>query len=166
MFQNCGFTYNSDESECAFPGALSPWSISTMSLLIVVYMTIVLILVLVTILLLRWHKALRSPIDVIDPSSVEVVSNAAIRDPVLGAATASGNSVSIMVMYRPKKPVKPVSADDELPPSYESLYMGENPPSYNVVTVNLPPEAEAAVANCQPGVFNCPQGGSGGLLTP
>lgn len=29
--------------------------------------------------------------------------------------------------------------------------MGENPPSYNVVTVNLPPEAEAAAANCQPG---------------
>lgn len=44
-----------------------------------------------------------------------------------------------------------VSGDDELPPSYESLYMGENPPSYNVVTVNLPPEAAAAAANCQPG---------------
>jgi hypothetical protein len=29
--------------------------------------------------------------------------------------------------------------------------MGENPPSYNVVTVNLPPEAEAAAANLQPG---------------
>jgi hypothetical protein len=44
-----------------------------MSLLIVVYMTIVLILVLVTILLLRWHKALRSP--VIDglESSVDAV---------------------------------------------------------------------------------------------
>jgi hypothetical protein len=63
----------------------------------------------VTILLLRWHKALRSPIDAIDPSSVEaveVVSNGAIRDPNLVAAGATGNSVSIMVMYRPKKPVK------------------------------------------------------------
>ena len=59
-----------------------------------------------TILLLRWHKALRSPMDVIDPSSVEaveVVSNG--RDP-LGVGGATGNSVSIMVMYRPKKPVK------------------------------------------------------------
>ena len=133
---------------------MSPWSISTMSLLIVVYMTIVLILVLVTILLLRWHKALRAPIEVIDPSTVEaveVVSNAAVRDPAVAAAAgASGNSVSIMVMYRPKKPVK-VTSDDELPPSYESLYMAENPPSYNVVTVNLPPEAEAAAINSQPG---------------
>ena len=132
---------------------MSPWSISTMSLLIVVYMTIVLILVLVTILLLRWHKALRAPIEVIDPSTVEaveVVSNATVRDSAV--AGASGNSVSIMVMYRPKKPVK-VTSDDELPPSYESLYMAENPPSYNVVTVNLPPEAEAAAAaiNSQPG---------------
>lgn len=123
-----------------------------MSLLIVVYMTIVLILVLVTILLLRWHKALRAPIEVIDPSSVEaveVVSNATVRgDPT--SSGAAGNSVSIMVMYRPKKPVK-VTSDDELPPSYESLYMAENPPSYNVVTVNLPPEAEAAALNSQPG---------------
>jgi hypothetical protein len=48
--------------------------------------------------------------DVIDPSSVEaveVVSNGNIRDP-LGA---TGNSVSIMVMYRPKKPVKVNSQD-------------------------------------------------------
>jgi hypothetical protein len=29
--------------------------------------------------------------------------------------------------------------------------MAENPPSYNVVTVNLPPEAEAAAMNSQPG---------------
>jgi hypothetical protein len=45
--------------------------------------------------------------EVIDPSSVEaveVVSNATVRESTVAGAT--GNSVSIMVMYRPKKPVK------------------------------------------------------------
>ena len=59
--QNCGAAHDSDESGCGyFPGnsiydRLTPWSVSTMSLLIIVYLAIVLILVLVTMLLLRYN---------------------------------------------------------------------------------------------------------------
>ena len=80
--QNCGFTYNNDEINCSITptgfdegdtiggdggvnGNPIPWSISTMSLLIIIYLAIVLILVLVTMLLLRWHRALRTPLDVL-----------------------------------------------------------------------------------------------------
>ena len=78
--QNCGFTYNNDEINCSVSGFDEgdtiggdggvngnpiPWSISTMSLLIIIYLAIVLILVLVTMLLLRWHRALRTPLDVL-----------------------------------------------------------------------------------------------------
>ena len=80
--QNCGFTYNNDEINCSLTGGgfdegdtiggdggvngnPIPWSISTMSLLIIIYLAIVLILVLVTMLLLRWHRALRTPLDVL-----------------------------------------------------------------------------------------------------
>ena len=82
--QNCGFTYNNDEINCSLitgafengdtvrnggggggNGTPIPWSISTMSLLIIIYLAIVLILVLVTMLLLRWHRALRTPLDVL-----------------------------------------------------------------------------------------------------
>ena len=81
--QNCGFTYNNDEINCSLIGVGGiddsgddenhngvngnpiPWSISTMSLLIIIYLAIVLILVLVTMLLLRWHRALRTPLDVL-----------------------------------------------------------------------------------------------------
>ena len=77
--QNCGFTYNNDEINCSLSGGGGesdtvhggmngspiPWSISTMSLLIIIYLAIVLILVLVTMLLLRWHRALRTPLDVL-----------------------------------------------------------------------------------------------------
>ena len=83
--QNCGFTYNNDEINCSLSstgggfdegdtiggdggvtGNPIPWSISTMSLLIIIYLAIVLILVLVTMLLLRWHRALRTPLDVLN----------------------------------------------------------------------------------------------------
>ena len=81
--QNCGFTYNNDEINCSIDeggsnvdegetnhgglngNSINPWSISTMSLLIIIYLAIVLILVLVTMLLLRWHRALRTPLDVL-----------------------------------------------------------------------------------------------------
>jgi hypothetical protein len=78
--QNCGFTYNNDEINCSLSGFDEgdtiggdggvngnpiPWSISTMSLLIIIYLAIVLILVLVTMLLLRWHRALRTPLEVL-----------------------------------------------------------------------------------------------------
>ena len=58
--QNCGRGHESDEAGCGYlrrvsgiHERLSPWSVSTMSLLIIVYLAIVLILVLVTMLLLR-----------------------------------------------------------------------------------------------------------------
>ena len=81
--QNCGFIHNNDEINCPKNGvsgmgrggngghggingnSINPWSISTMSLLIIIYLAIVLILVLVTMLLLRWHRALRTPLDVL-----------------------------------------------------------------------------------------------------
>ena len=87
--QNCGFTYNNDEINCSLSstgggfdegdtiggdggvtGNPIPWSISTMSLLIIIYLAIVLILVLVTMLLLRWHRALRTPLDVLNDRDV------------------------------------------------------------------------------------------------
>ena len=112
-----------------------------MSLLIIVYLAIVLILVLVTMLLLRWHKVLRTPLDVLSDSRVHQSPPMVMEDRELTATavTASNNTnntpatVSIMVMYRPHKPrgfSQPSTV--ELPPSYESLFMSESPPSYNV----------------------------------
>lgn len=111
-----------------------------MSLLIIVYLAIVLILVLVTMLLLRWHKVLRTPLDVLSDSRVHQSPPMVMEDRELTATavTASNQNntpatVSIMVMYRPHKPrgfSQPQTV--ELPPSYESLFMSESPPSYNV----------------------------------
>lgn len=146
--QNCGAGHDSDESGCGYfrqiggiHERLSPWSVSTMSLLIIVYLAIVLILVLVTMLLLRWHKVLRTPLDVLSDSRVHQSPPMVMEDRELTATavTASNNTnntpatVSIMVMYRPHKPrgfSQPSTV--ELPPSYESLFMSESPPSYNV----------------------------------
>ena len=169
---NCGFKYNSDESGCSVDtlssSALNPWSVSTMSLLIVIYLAIVLILVLVTMLLLRWHRALRTPLDVLSDSRthhypISVRSGSQVFHPPPGEVTISSanlesvhtsddyngaaalaavergsnpGTVSIMVMYRAQK--HKFNPATELPPSYESLFMGENPPNYNLVTVNLP----------------------------
>ena len=50
-----------------------------------------------------------------------------------GSSTVTPATVSIMVMYRPHKPrglSQPSTV--ELPPSYESLFMGDSPPSYNI----------------------------------
>lgn len=143
--QNCGAGHESDESGCGYlrrvsgiHERLSPWSVSTMSLLIIVYLAIVLILVLVTMLLLRWHKVLRTPLDVLSDSRVHQSPPMVMEDRELTAATTAAGStvtpatVSIMVMYRPHKPrgfSQPSTV--ELPPSYESLFMGENPPSYD-----------------------------------
>jgi len=145
--QNCGAGHESDEAGCGYfrqiggiHERLSPWSVSTMSLLIIVYLAIVLILVLVTMLLLRWHKVLRTPLDVLSDSRVHQSPPMVMEDRELTATavTASNQNntpatVSIMVMYRPHKPrgfSQPQTV--ELPPSYESLFMSESPPSYNV----------------------------------
>jgi hypothetical protein len=111
-----------------------------MSLLIIVYLAIVLILVLVTMLLLRWHKVLRTPLEVIRDSRVHhgtAAPTSVMEDTEAVATTSAPATVSIMVMYRPNKPrslVQPASV--ELPPSYDSLFMGDSPPSYNFVRVN------------------------------
>ena len=64
--------------------------------------------------------------------------------------------VSIMVMYRP-----PASGNQQregktvdLPPTYESLFLGENPPGYNMLTVNIPsspdqPQVDPQLAETQ-----------------
>merc|ERR1711997_1163922 len=146
--QNCGLGHESDESGCGYfrrigggyQERLSSWSVSTMSLLIIVYLAIVLILVLVTMLLLRWHKVLRTPLDVLSDSRVHQSPPMVMEDRELAAAHAAASAstvtpatVSIMVMYRPHKPrglSQPSTV--ELPPSYESLFMGDSPPSYNI----------------------------------
>ena len=145
--QNCGAGHQSDETGCGYlrrvsgiHERLSPWSVSTMSLLIIVYLAIVLILVLVTMLLLRWHKVLRTPLDVLSDSRVHQSPPMVMEDRELAAAAAAASAstvtpatVSIMVMYRPHKPrglSQPSTV--ELPPSYESLFMGDSPPSYNI----------------------------------
>jgi len=153
--QNCGAGHKSDEAGCGYlrrisgiHERLSPWSVSTMSLLIIVYLAIVLILVLVTMLLLRWHKVLRTPLDVLSDSRVHQSPPMVMEDRELAAAAASNSvtpaTVSIMVMYRPHKPrgiTQPSTV--ELPPSYESLFMGDSPPSYNIAA-NDDEEADAA----------------------
>ena len=114
-----------------------------MSLLIIVYLAIVLILVLVTMLLLRWHKVLRTPLEVLSESRVhqsppmvnmeDAASEANNVNSNSNPANTTPATVSIMVMYRPHKPrnlTQPASV--ELPPSYESLFMSESPPSYTI----------------------------------
>ena len=50
-----------------------------------------------------------------------------------GSSTVTPATVSIMVMYRPHKPRGlSLPSTVELPPSYESLFMGDSPPSYNI----------------------------------
>lgn len=160
--QNCGAGHESDESGCGYlrrvsgiHERLSPWSVSTMSLLIIVYLAIVLILVLVTMLLLRWHKVLRTPLDVLSDSRVHQSPPMVMEDRELTAATTAAGStvtpatVSIMVMYRPHKPrgfSQPSTV--ELPPSYESLFMGENPPSYDSSQVDQQHENEEGHCEC------------------
>ena len=144
--QNCGLGHESDESGCgyfrrigSYQERLSSWSVSTMSLLIIVYLAIVLILVLVTMLLLRWHKVLRTPLEVLSESRIHQTPPMVMEDTEISApnnvnvANSTPATVSIMVMYRPHKPrnlTQPASV--ELPPSYESLFMSESPPSYTI----------------------------------
>ena len=156
--QNCGAGHTSDESGCGYlrrisggiHERLSPWSVSTMSLLIIVYLAIVLILVLVTMLLLRWHKVLRTPLDVLSESRVHQSPPMVMEDRELAAAASSVTpaTVSIMVMYRPHKPrgfSQPSTV--ELPPSYESLFMGDSPPSYEA-TNTLEEEDDHCQCDC------------------
>ena len=158
--QNCGFTHNEDESGCVVP-TLSPWSASTLTMLVVIYLAIVLILVVVTMLLLRWNKSLRIPLDV-DPSDEihALESRSSTMHGLLGVANGGrshempisfprgggvtssdsrAGTVSIMVMYRPQKPPGATGAKPEPPPSYDSIFMGDVPPDYHLVRVHVPP---------------------------
>ena len=129
----------------------------------------------------RWHKVLRTPLEVISDSRIHTVNNAfaasAAENERLdglggggggggGGVTPGGGpgvpptsaTVSIMVMYRPNKPrghAQPATV--ELPPSYESLFMEDAPPSYSLVRsspnssteaeINNPEEATIVVSN-------------------
>merc|ERR1719210_1514291 len=124
-----------------------------MSLLIIVYLAIVLILVLVTMLLLRWHKVLRTPLEVLSESRIHQTPPMVMEDTEISApnnvnvANSTPATVSIMVMYRPHTPrnlTQPASV--ELPPSYESLFMSESPPSYTIAASEATTD-EAALAS-------------------
>ncbi len=170
---NCGFLRNEDEETCGnsvLPGrtgsgGVHTWSISTMTLLIIVYLAIVLVLVLVTMVLLRWHRTLRTPLDVLAESRgldatavaaavpasdhLATATAAAVAPGAPGAAPSSEagrRTVSIIVAYRPQ-PQLLVNATaaagkrtTESPPSYDSLFLNENPPNYGMLTatVDLP----------------------------
>lgn len=168
--QNCGLGHESDESGCGYfrrighayaHDRLSPWSVSTMSLLIIVYLAIVLILVLVTMLLLRWHKVLRTPLEVLSEHRAHHAAPVVMEDAEIAAsqpphAQLPASTVSIMVMYRPHKPRNSglVPATVELPPSYDSLFMEDSPPSYNFVrpeTIIISDEAAEAEIEAESG---------------
>lgn len=150
LLQNCGFSYNEDEKCPSSDPTPRDFSVSTMTLLIVIWLCIVSVLVLVTMILLRWHRSLRTPLDVITESramgprrpvgseltSANMVTTGVTSEMDTPTATRAG-TVSIMVMYRP--PALRVPKADA-PPTYDSLFMGDSPPNYNMVTVNLPPE--------------------------
>ena len=61
----------------------------------------------------------------------------------------TGGMVSIMVMYRPPtasgQPAPGEAKTIDMPPTYDSLFLGENPPGYNMLTVNLPSGGETIV---------------------
>lgn len=153
--QNCGFTLNRDESECPVNG-IAHWSISTMTLLIVIYLSIVLILVVITMLLLKWHKSLRAPMEMITEAQARRhngdISGASMITTGLPdgstATEARSGTVSIMVMYRPPKPNGDGDQDVlEPPPSYESIFLGDNPPNYNMLRVDIPSNGEVTTSH-------------------
>ena len=55
-----------------------------------------------------------------------------------------------MVMYRPPANGEPGVEGEgktvDLPPTYDSLFLGENPPGYNMLTVNLPSSSQRLVS--------------------
>ena len=160
--QNCGFTFNKDENGCSAIGSMNPWSVSTMTLLIIIYLAIVLILVLVTMMLLRWHKVLRSPLDVLNdgrgvPTATSDIAAASMITTGLpdGSTTteARAGTVSIIVSYRPQKP----KDNNEPPPSYDSLFRGDpatltasDEVAEESSTTSSPPTYQSVAAECVP----------------
>ncbi len=168
---NCGFLISGDESGCSDNtllhmgrggNSIPTWSISTMTLLIIVYLAIVLVLVLVTMVLLRWHKALRTPLDVLaesrgggayDPATSVSAADHRAHYSVAGRGVDDRRrtGVSIIVAYRARSGHPGLNQDGtpkttEAPPSYESLFatatptteeVNERPPNYNVLTATF-----------------------------
>jgi len=149
--QNCGFLVNKDEWSCRL-GRDTPWSFGTITVLVTIWIAIVTVLMLATVFLLQWNRlSFRTPLDIISEARQDgprggsppvterlqgghVMSTASAPDP------RTGGMVSIMVMYRP-----PTAGNQQqqgktvdLPPTYDSLFLGENPPGYNMLTVNIP----------------------------
>jgi len=147
--QNCGFLANKDEWSCRL-GRDTPWSFGTITVLVTIWIAIVTVLMLATVFLLQWNRvSFRTPMDVLTESRQDpgrggsapiterlqdghVMSTASAPDP------RTGGMVSIMVMYRPPNSGDGEAKTVDLPPTYESLYQGENPPGYNMLTVNIP----------------------------
>lgn len=116
-----------------------------------IWVAIVTVLMLATVFLLQWNRiSFRTPLDMLAESRVNggVTSTRDHREAgqVMSTTTAAdprtGGLVSIMVMYRPPPGA---AKTGDLPPTYDSLFLGENPPGYNMLTVNLPTNGESAV---------------------
>jgi len=157
--QNCGFLTNKDEWGCRL-GRDAAWSFGTITVLVTIWVAIVTILMLATVFLLQWNRiSFRTPLDILQDSrtgqagraggAIPITTTSDRREAghVMSTTTAAdprtGGMVSIMVMYRPPaaggQPAGPGEAKTiDMPPTYDSLFLGENPPGYNMLTVNLP----------------------------
>jgi len=161
--QNCGFLVNKDEWGCRL-GRDTAWSFGTITVLVTIWVAIVTVLMLATVFLLQWNRiSFRTPLDMLaesragggqDGASIPVTTTSDHREAgqVMSTTTAAdprtGGMVSIMVMYRPPAGSGQAGSSKtvDLPPTYDSLFLGENPPGYNMLTVNLPSSGEQATA--------------------
>ena len=157
--QNCGFLTNKDEWGCRL-GRDAAWSFGTITVLVTIWVAIVTILMLATVFLLQWNRiTFRTPLDMLAENRTGVAGRAGGAIPitttsdrreaghVMSTTTAAdprtGGMVSIMVMYRPPaaggQPGPGEAKTIDMPPTYDSLFVAdENPPGYNMLTVNLP----------------------------
>jgi len=160
--QNCGFLVNKDEWGCRL-GRDTAWSFGTITVLVTIWVAIVTVLMLATVFLLQWNRiSFRTPLDMLAESragagheggAIPVTTTSDHREAgqVMSTTTAAdprtGGMVSIMVMYRPPagSGQTGTSKTVDLPPTYDSLFLGENPPGYNMLTVNLPSSGEHPV---------------------
>ena len=176
--QNCGFLVNKDEWMCRL-GRETPWSFGTITVLVTIWIAIVTVLMLATVFLLQWNRlSFRGPLDLLadnrqDPvtggsppvterlQGGQVMSTASAPDP------RTGGMVSIMVMYRPPNSGNGANKTVDVPPTYDSLFLGENPPGYNMLTVNIPDggDQSPAAAPGQGAAFPPVQDGGGGVGT-
>jgi len=163
--QNCGFMTNKDEWGCRL-GRDAAWSFGTITVLVTIWVAIVTILMLATVFLLQWNRiTFRTPLDMLAENrggaggrgggSIPITTTSDRREAghVMSTTTAAdprtGGMVSIMVMYRPPtasgQPAPGEAKTIDMPPTYDSLFLGENPPGYNMLTVNLPSGGETIV---------------------